>query len=306
MILLLHPVATVIAACVTAAPATSPDLLWPVPGVIVNDWSLDCATDRGHRGIDIATTGGEQVLAAAPGIVAFTGYTPAEGGSLTVAISHDNGIRSTYLQLQAITVTSGQPVAAGEPIGTSNGAPLHFGLKLAGTTDRYLNPLDYLPGPGGSDQPADPVTVEEAPLPAVEAPPAPVTTTTARPVTTDAPIARDNLQAMPAVSPTAAVSQRQTGTLPVILAPSGAVQTTPAAGNVLAAAIGGRIIASHGSAAPPLSAGIESSNAPASKQSEPVSGYLIAAIGLALVVTTSVAGGIFSGTREPQTAFSAG
>lgn len=306
LVLLLHPVATVMAACLTETPGISPDLHWPVPGVVINGWTLDCATDRGHRGIDIAATEGEQILAAAAGTVAFTGYTPAEGGSLTVAISHDNGIRSTYLQLQAISVASGQQVTAGEPIGTSNGAPLHFGLKLTGTTDRYINPLDYLPGPGGSEQPADPVIVADTIMPAVETPPATVTAATAAPVTAEVPLARDNLQAMPALSPAAAVNQLQAEPLPGTLAPAGAILTMPAAGNGLAAAIGGKFIDNRNGAAPALSAGIESVTGPASNKSEPMNGCLIAAIGLALVVATAAAGGSFSGARDPHPAIVVG
>lgn len=145
LILSMNP-AAVLAACAGEMPSSSTGFTWPLQGQIVNGWSLDCATDRGHRGIDIATEPGEPVVAAGGGSVSFTGYTPAEGGGITIAITHEGGLRSTYLHLQSANVVNGQQVSSGDIIGSADGTPLHFGLKMPGARDEYFNPLDYLPG----------------------------------------------------------------------------------------------------------------------------------------------------------------
>ncbi|GBE57765.1 murein hydrolase activator NlpD precursor [bacterium BMS3Abin01] len=123
-------------------------LEWPAAGDIATGWSLSPATDRGHRGIDIDTAPGSPVTAAAAGVVAFAGYTPAEGGGLTIAIEHQGGLRSTYLQLDTTVVATGQTVSRGEMLGRAGDKPLHFGLKYLPPHRRsriYLNPMDYLP-----------------------------------------------------------------------------------------------------------------------------------------------------------------
>ncbi len=99
----------------------------------------------GHRGVDLAGSPGATVLAAGPGVVAFAGNVAGTG---VVSIDHPNGLRTTYEPVLPL-VRAGQPVGAGQPIGTllpgHPGCPvaacLHWGLRR-GT--EYLDPLMLL------------------------------------------------------------------------------------------------------------------------------------------------------------------
>ncbi|MBI5870481.1 MAG: peptidoglycan DD-metalloendopeptidase family protein [Actinobacteria bacterium] len=134
--------------------------LWPASGQVTSGWSLDCRTDRGHRGIDIAVAQGDPILASGSGVVAFAGYTPAEGGGITVCIDHDGGMRTTYLHLAQLRVSQGQVVSNGQQLAVSDGSPLHFGMKVTAGREAYFNPVALLatpepstvsPGPADSD-----------------------------------------------------------------------------------------------------------------------------------------------------------
>lgn len=78
---------------------------------------------------------GQPVLAGAPG-VAFPGRDSGYGNMVTV--DHGNGWKSLYAHLSAVTVASGQAVAADTPIGRvgrtghSDGSHLHHELSFNG------------------------------------------------------------------------------------------------------------------------------------------------------------------------------
>lgn len=149
----------VLAACGSGPepPAPPEGFAWPVSGEISQPWSLDCQTDRGHRGIDISAGSGAPVKASASGMVSFVGYTPAEGGGTTVTIDHAGGLRSTYLHLSEAGVAKGQQVGQGESIGLTDDLPLHFGIKLVDRSrDVYYNPEELLPPLGASDPKTQP------------------------------------------------------------------------------------------------------------------------------------------------------
>ena len=104
---------------------------------------------RGHRGVDLGGWDGQPVLAAGDGVVAFAGMV---AGKPVVSVDHPNGLRTTYEPVLA-TVTAGQRVARGDPIGTLRAghagcvaaACLHWGVRCG---DEYLDPLWLLsPGP---------------------------------------------------------------------------------------------------------------------------------------------------------------
>ncbi len=139
------PVISIAVAGCGGDPPTTINYSWPAVGPISNAWSLDCRTDKGHRGIDIEVPPGTPVVASASGVVAFAGYTPAENGGMTVALEHEGGIRTTYLHLFQIIVEPGQQVSRGQVLAQTDGTPLHFGMKLAGTEDLYFNPVAFLP-----------------------------------------------------------------------------------------------------------------------------------------------------------------
>jgi hypothetical protein len=116
---------------------------WPVQGPVIR--SFEPPPDpfgAGHRGIDIGTPFGTDVVAAEDGIVAFAGWV---GGSLFISIDHEDGVRSTYSWLSVVDVSEGQPVQRGQAIGkTGQGHPgiptphLHFGTRIG---DAYIDPM---------------------------------------------------------------------------------------------------------------------------------------------------------------------
>lgn len=99
----------------------------------------------GHRGVDLAASPGATVLAAGDGTVAFAGEV---AGKPVVSIEHPDGIRTTYEPVLS-SVTAGDPVTRGQPIGMLEGAHpecaaeacLHWGARRG---DRYLDPLSLL------------------------------------------------------------------------------------------------------------------------------------------------------------------
>lgn len=107
----------------------------------------------GHRGVDLAGIPGSSVLSAGPGIVTFAG---AAAGVLVVAVTHPDGIRTTYEPLATIAVHAGSVVVGGARLGSlASGHPgcsappgqicLHWGALLD-STGAYLDPLLLLAG----------------------------------------------------------------------------------------------------------------------------------------------------------------
>nr|WP_243852690.1 M23 family metallopeptidase [Saccharomonospora amisosensis] len=118
--------------------------LWPPPPVTRGFDELPHPYAAGHRGVDLAATAGQQVLAAADGTVVFAGTVAGRG---VVSIDHEGGLRTTYQPLLP-TVAEGDQVTAGQPLGTvvagHPGCPqqvaacLHWGLRRG---EEYLDPL---------------------------------------------------------------------------------------------------------------------------------------------------------------------
>ncbi|TCI22371.1 murein hydrolase activator EnvC [Exiguobacterium sp. SL-9] len=105
-----------------------------------------------HRGIDLVNATGTPIVAAAPGIVIKA--APATGYGNVVFVSHIVGGEvwtTVYAHLDAITVTSGQTVSAGQTVGTlgntgwSTGPHLHFELHRGQWAPGQPNAVD--PGP---------------------------------------------------------------------------------------------------------------------------------------------------------------
>lgn len=104
-----------------------------------------------HSGIDLPTSVGTPVGAAAPGYVAWT----REGRSYGyyVLVVHANGIATLYAHLSKILVEPDQFVSRGESVGLSGGRPgmrgaglstgphLHFEVRKNGIP---VNPMPYL------------------------------------------------------------------------------------------------------------------------------------------------------------------
>ncbi|MEK8128106.1 peptidoglycan DD-metalloendopeptidase family protein [Paenibacillus filicis] len=99
-----------------------------------------------HRGIDIAGKLDDPVFAAASGTVQEVGYDNLHGHY--VIVEHSGDLRTWYMHLNSASVSRGQLIAKGEPIGRlgttgrSTGPHLHYEVQLQGkSTDprRYLD-----------------------------------------------------------------------------------------------------------------------------------------------------------------------
>lgn len=120
------------------APAWSP----PVAGPIVRAYAPPPAPYApGHRGIDFAAAPGTTVRAVGGGVVVFAGQV---GGTLHVVVDHGDGVRTGVSFLAAVSVSPGQAVRRGDPVGTAGGAGeghapgvVHLGLRRGET---YLDP----------------------------------------------------------------------------------------------------------------------------------------------------------------------
>src|SRR5262245_49815722 len=71
----------------------------------------------GHRGVDLETPLGVDVLAAGAGRVTFAGSVAGRG---VVVVAHPDGIHTEYEPVRALVV-AGQAVARGQPIGRVSG-----------------------------------------------------------------------------------------------------------------------------------------------------------------------------------------
>lgn len=126
--------------------ARGPRLSWPFEPAPRVTRPFDPPQHRygtGHRGVDLAATSGEPVLAADAGVVIFAGMLAGRG---VLSIQHDGGLRTTYEPV-APSVREGSRVYRGQVIGTvrpghpgcSAPACLHWGVRRG--EHQYLDPL---------------------------------------------------------------------------------------------------------------------------------------------------------------------
>ncbi len=98
-----------------------------------------------HAGLDFRGPIGAPILAAAAGIVSFTGVKQGYGNC--VEISHGNGLLTRYAHMSRIVARVGQVVGPGRVIGAigstgrSTGPHLHFEVRIA---DRPVDPRPFL------------------------------------------------------------------------------------------------------------------------------------------------------------------
>ncbi len=93
----------------------------------------------GNRGWEFGTSGGERVCAVGSGVVTFAGQV---AGRAVVSIGHGDGLISSVTGLDSVGVSTGDPVAGGEHLGTAR-AGLHLGFRLHG---EYVDPATLLGG----------------------------------------------------------------------------------------------------------------------------------------------------------------
>lgn len=94
----------------------------------------------GNRGWEYDTTPGTPVGAAADGTVSFAGPV---GGVIAITVQHDDGLRTSYTNLEDQQVRAGERTRQGQVLGHSAGR-LHFGLRRG---DEYLDPASILGDP---------------------------------------------------------------------------------------------------------------------------------------------------------------
>lgn len=139
-------------------------LIRPVDSTFITaDYS---AGDKGHDGIDYAGEIGDNIYAAADGIVttAETGYEVGKGYGKYVIIDHGNGFTTMYAHMDNISVEMFAEVSQGDVIGKmgstgwSTGPHLHFVLVKDGVP---VDPHIYLGDPIQLIQPTGDVYPED-------------------------------------------------------------------------------------------------------------------------------------------------
>jgi murein DD-endopeptidase MepM/ murein hydrolase activator NlpD len=116
----------------------------PVPGPVIRGFEAPPSPyAAGHRGVDLAAAPGEEVRAALPGLVTFSGLVAGKGW---VTVRHEQaagGLETTYGDLDPRIVAAGDRVKAGQPLGLLDAAADHldWGARLDG---RYIDPLALL------------------------------------------------------------------------------------------------------------------------------------------------------------------
>ena len=121
-------------------------LIKPVSGMISSRFGARSSIrSSAHTGLDIATSKGTPIAAAASGTVSFAGYKGSYG--YLVVITHANGVQTYYGHCSQLYVSAGDKVSQGSKIaavgstGNSTGPHLHFEVRVNGVA---YNPQNYL------------------------------------------------------------------------------------------------------------------------------------------------------------------
>lgn len=123
---------------------------WPVDGILGDRFGFILnrfgpGLSRFHRGIDIVTRSGSQVMASADGIVLSVRRHSSYGK--TIILKHHFGLSTVYAHLSDYGVVAGESVRRGQVIGfvgntgRSTGPHLHYEVRIG---DMPVNPLRYL------------------------------------------------------------------------------------------------------------------------------------------------------------------
>ena len=98
-----------------------------------------------HKGVDLASSKGDQIVAVRSGVVSRATYDSSSG--YYVVVNHGDGYSSLYMHMTHYVVSVGQTVTAGQLLGyvgstgVSTGPHLHFSMTYNGT---HVNPADYI------------------------------------------------------------------------------------------------------------------------------------------------------------------
>ncbi|MEN6468615.1 MAG: M23 family metallopeptidase [Smithella sp.] len=123
--------------------------LWPVKGWVTSEFgSRDNPFGKGtefHKGLDIATRMGKEVIAPADGLVIEAAHRSDDGH--IVRIDHGYGVSTSYAHLSKIAARQGVRVKRGDVVGyvgdtgRSTGTHLHYGVYVNNVP---VNPRKYL------------------------------------------------------------------------------------------------------------------------------------------------------------------
>ena len=121
-------------------------LIKPVSGILSSRFGVRSSIrSSAHTGLDIATSTGTPVVAAASGTVSYSGWKGSYGNLLI--INHSNGVQTYYGHCSKLYASVGQSVSQGQTVcavgstGNSTGPHLHFEVRLNGVA---YNPQNYV------------------------------------------------------------------------------------------------------------------------------------------------------------------
>ena len=113
----------------------------PVDAPIVDPFRAPaCAFCAGNRGLEYQPPPGSTVVAAAPGVVRFSGLV---AGVRYLVVDQTDGRAATYGRLAVAMVALGSTVGQGDVLATSTGR-FFFGLREA---QHYVDPAPFLGQP---------------------------------------------------------------------------------------------------------------------------------------------------------------
>ena len=135
----------------------------PVNAAVVDPFRTPaCVFCSGNRGLEYQTPVGAPVVAAAAGVVTFSGLV---AGMRYLVIAQTDGRSATYGRLAVVRVAVGATVRSGETVAATT-ERFYFGLRQG---DRYIDPAPFLgvaryrprlvPVDGSAPRPAPPPTL---------------------------------------------------------------------------------------------------------------------------------------------------
>ncbi len=116
---------------------------WPVHGMILQRFDN---SSRLNKGIKVAGREGQEIFAAAPGKIVYTGNALLGYGTLVI-IKHNDEFLSAYGHVRRLLVKEGDYIKAGQRIAEmgstgTNRVMLHFEIRRSG---QPVDPLQFLP-----------------------------------------------------------------------------------------------------------------------------------------------------------------
>ena len=132
-----------VASSTTASSAAVGSWRWPTEGKVIDSFS---ASEGGNKGIDIAGSRGQSIMATADGRVVYAGNALRGYGNLII-IKHNDDYLSAYAHNDSMLVREQQEVKAGQQIATmgstgTSSVRLHLEIRYKG---KSVNPLRFLP-----------------------------------------------------------------------------------------------------------------------------------------------------------------